>query len=90
MIYCLRDALLTPSLRAAELIVSPPPSRRLPRRELIARSSQMSGVREEDEVITGRFAEEGIGVKERSGWGSSSDAEICSSTGKMVGSYILG
>ena len=44
-------------------MVSPLPSRRFPNSDEIARSSQISGVREEDVVTTGRLAEEGIGVR---------------------------
>jgi hypothetical protein len=66
LIYWRRDAELIPSFRAADEMVSPEPSRRFPRSELIARSSQMRGVREEEEVTTGRLAEDGIGVRGRS------------------------
>lgn len=67
LIYCLRDALLMPSFWAALDMVSPEPSNRDPRRDDIARSSQISGVREEEDVTCGFELKDGNGVSPRSG-----------------------
>lgn len=64
MIYCLTLAGSIPSLCATEVMVNPEPSKRFPRSELIARSSQISGVREEVVVIVAGLEKDGIGVKE--------------------------
>lgn len=51
-----------PSLWATAATVIPEPSKRFPKRELIALSSQMRGVREEEVVGAGSLADDGTGV----------------------------